>query len=120
MFSLGSTLGWMVAVVVRFGIQLHLARAVARRPAEAAAVVLQRWLRVRVWTAAGAALLVAAGVAGADGVGVTAAPMRCSRAVYACSGLIEFLHYFYRGLSRSDIESTLTLWQRGGDACLRR
>jgi hypothetical protein len=34
--------------------------------------------------------------------------------VYACSGLIEFLHYYYRGLSRSDVESSLTLWQRGG------
>ena len=34
--------------------------------------------------------------------------------VYACSGLVELLHYFYRGLSRSEIESSLTLWQRGG------
>src|SRR5258707_13470980 len=34
--------------------------------------------------------------------------------VYACGGLIELLHYFYRGLSRSDVESSLTLWQRGG------
>src|SRR5262249_60446962 len=33
--------------------------------------------------------------------------------VYACNGLVEFLHYFYRGLSRSDLESSLTLWQRG-------
>jgi O-antigen/teichoic acid export membrane protein len=31
---------------------------------------------------------------------------------YAGSGLIEFLHYFYRGVSRSDLESTLVLWQR--------
>jgi O-antigen/teichoic acid export membrane protein len=30
------------------------------------------------------------------------------------SGLIEFTHYFYRAISRSDIESTLTLWQRFG------
>jgi len=34
--------------------------------------------------------------------------------MYICSGLVEFLHYFYRGLSRSDVESSLTLWQRGG------
>ena len=32
--------------------------------------------------------------------------------VYIVSGLIEFLHYFYRGLGRSDVESSLTLWQR--------
>ena len=40
--------------------------------------------------------------------------------VYACSGLIELLHYFYRGLSRSDVESSLTLWQRGATLVLRR
>src|ERR1700730_17303909 len=34
--------------------------------------------------------------------------------MYICSGLVEVLHYFYRGLSRSDVESSLTLWQRGG------
>src|SRR5262249_3557461 len=34
-------------------------------------------------------------------------------AAYVVSGLIEFLHYFYRGLSRSDMESTLTLAWRG-------
>src|SRR5476649_2921127 len=51
-FSLGSTLGWIVAVVSDCGIQLHLARAVARRPAEASQL-LRGWLRVRLWTAAG-------------------------------------------------------------------
>ena len=42
------------------------------------------------------------------------APIAMLAVVYACSGLIELLHYFYRGLSRSDVESSLTLWQRGG------
>jgi O-antigen/teichoic acid export membrane protein len=37
---------------------------------------------------------------------------------YACNGLVEFLHYFYRGLSRSDVESSLTLSQRGGTLVL--
>src|SRR5207247_2648493 len=32
--------------------------------------------------------------------------------VYAVNGLIEFLHYFYRGLSRTDVESSITFWQR--------
>jgi O-antigen/teichoic acid export membrane protein len=32
--------------------------------------------------------------------------------VYVVSGLIEFLHYFYRGVGRSDLESSITLWQR--------
>jgi O-antigen/teichoic acid export membrane protein len=31
---------------------------------------------------------------------------------YVLSALIDFLHYFYRGVGRSDVESSLTLWQR--------
>src|SRR5471032_1884099 len=58
-FSLGSTLGWILAVATDFGIQLHLARAVSRVPADAP-TLLRAWLRVRVWTAAGAMVLVAA------------------------------------------------------------
>ena len=111
-FSLGSTLGWIVAVVSDCGIQLHLARAVARHPDDAARL-LGAWLRVRLWTAAGALAIVAIGLA-AGWRSSAAAPMAVLAAVYACSGLIELLHYFYRGLSRSDIESSLTLWQRGG------
>jgi O-antigen/teichoic acid export membrane protein len=111
-FSLGSTLGWMVAVASDCGIQLHLARAVARQPANAARL-LRGWLRVRVWTAAAAVAVVAIGVAFGWRT-AWAAPIAILAFVYACSGLIELLHYFYRGLSRSDVESSLTLWQRGG------
>jgi O-antigen/teichoic acid export membrane protein len=110
-FAIGSTSGWILAVATDFGIQLHLARAIARRPADAAPL-LHAWLRVRLWTTtAGLALA---------GVGLLTTGVRASFAVpiavfvlqYACSGLVEFLHYFYRGLSRSDLESSLTLWQR--------
>jgi O-antigen/teichoic acid export membrane protein len=110
-FSLGSTLGWIVAVVSDGGIQLHLARAVARCPAYAGRL-LNGWLRVRLWTAVLAVAIVTLGLAA--GWGEAAAPIAILAAVYACSGLVELLHYFYRGLSRSDVESTLTLWQRGG------
>jgi O-antigen/teichoic acid export membrane protein len=110
-FSLGSTLGWIVAVVSDCGIQLHLARAVARVPTEASQL-LRGWLRVRLWTAAGAVAIVAIGLA-AGWRTASAAPIAILAVVYACSGLIELLHYFYRGLSRSDVESSLTLWQRG-------
>ena len=111
-FSLGSTLGWLVAVGSDCGIQLHLARAVARRPADAPRL-LRGWLRVRMWTAAAAVAVVAIGaMAGWRTTG--AAPITILALVYACSSLIELLHYFYRGLSRSDLESSLTLWQRGG------
>ena len=110
-FAIGSTLGWMVAVVTDGGIQLHLARAVARRPEQAAAL-LREWLRVRVGTTAIAITGVGLGLAVWHGP--SAAPIAILVLVYACSGLVELLHYFYRGLSRSEIESSLTLWQRGG------
>jgi O-antigen/teichoic acid export membrane protein len=111
-FAFGSTLGWIVAVVSDCGIQLHLARAVARAPAEASRL-LQGWLRVRLWTTGAAVVIVAAGLA-AGGRAASAMPIAILALTYACSGLIELLHYFYRGLSRSDVESSITLWQRGG------
>jgi len=109
-FSLGSTLGWLLAVAADSGIQLHLARAVARAPGNARPL-LGGWLRVRLWTTAGTLLVAAIGVAALGSRG-DAAPILLLALVYACSGLIEFLHYFYRGLSRSDIESSLTICQR--------
>jgi O-antigen/teichoic acid export membrane protein len=110
-FSLGSTLGWIVAVTSDFGIQLHLARAVAQRPQDAAPL-LASWLRVRLWTAAAAMLVVATWLLAAGWSAAFSVPIAVLALVYACSGLIELLHYFYRGLSRSDLESSLTLWQR--------
>jgi O-antigen/teichoic acid export membrane protein len=107
-FSIASTLGWMLAVVADFGIQLHLARAVARNP-EDSTRLLGRWLIVRLWTAASAIVVVAATL---SAWGPTGLPLLLFVIVYACNGLVEFLHYFYRGLSRSDIESFLTIWHR--------
>jgi O-antigen/teichoic acid export membrane protein len=112
-FSLGTTFGWMAAVATDFGIQLHLSRAVARRPDEAARL-LRSWLRVRLWTSVIALAAVSAGVAVTGAGGSSALAILLFVLVYIVSGLIEFLHYFYRGLSRSDVESTLTLWQRFG------
>src|SRR5439155_15403069 len=90
---------------------LHLARAVARRPADAADL-LRAWLRVRAWTAAAAPVALAGGAVLTGWPAEYAVPIVLFAIVYACNGLIEFLHYFYRGLSRSDLESSLTLWQR--------
>lgn len=110
-FSLGTTLGWMAAVVTDFGIQLHLARAVAQQRAEAPRL-LRAWLRVRLWTSviALATLTTALVTIGADPS--SAFSILILVVVYIVSGLVEFLNYFYRGLSRSDVESTLTLWHR--------
>jgi len=110
-FSLGSTIGWIAAVGSDFGLQLHLARAVARRPGDAD-TLLRRWLRIRLGMAA-----VAGGVVATTLFALEAAqPLRSAillfALVYLVSGLVEFLHYFYRGLSRSDVESTLTLGHR--------
>ena len=51
-FSLGSTLGWMLAVAADWGMQMHLARAVARAP-DNGTRLLTAWLRVRVWSTGG-------------------------------------------------------------------
>ena len=112
-FALGSTLGWIMAVAADCGIQLHLARAVARAPADAASL-LGAWLRVRLGSSAAAILILVVGLAMWGWPATYAVPIGVLALVYTCSGLIEFLHYFYRGLSRSDVESSLTLWQRGG------
>jgi len=112
-FSLASTVGWMLAVATDFGIQLHVARAVARRPAHAGAI-LGDWLRLRIWTTTAAIALLAAGAVASRAAAAIAVPMVLFACVYGASGLVEFLHYFYRGLSRSDVESSLTIAQRAG------
>ena len=110
-FALASTLGWILALATDFGIQAHVARTVARAPADAAAV-LAAWLRPRVWasTAAVAAVMLASIAWHVEAS--FAIPMLLFALVYCGAGLIEFLHYFYRGLARTDIESSLTLWHR--------
>jgi O-antigen/teichoic acid export membrane protein len=112
-FSLGTTIGWMAAVATDFGLQLHLARAVARHP-ERAPHLLRTWLMVRVWLAAAAIVIVASVLAAFGRDRQASLAILLLVVVYIVSGLIEFLHYFYRGLSRTDLESTLTLWQRFG------
>jgi O-antigen/teichoic acid export membrane protein len=112
-FSLGSTLGWMAAVTADFGLQLHLAREVARRPSEAGRL-LRRWLTIRLWSGLVVFVGIVAGIAVLRPTGDRAAAVILLSATYLVAGLIEFLHYFYRGLSRSDLESTLTLILRLG------
>jgi O-antigen/teichoic acid export membrane protein len=110
-FSLATTLGWMMAVASDFGIQLHVARVVARDPGCAAAT-LARWLSVRWWTTAAGICAVMFGLIAVGAPAAVAVPMLLFAFVYGGSGLLEFLHYFYRGLSRSDVESSLILVQR--------
>lgn len=109
-FSLATTLGWMAAVVADFGLQLHLARAVAQRPHDAPQM-LRRWLRVRMTTAIAATGAVALGAA-ALLEPRTALAFVLVTAAYAITGMAEFVFHVFRGLDRSDLESTLTIVQR--------
>jgi O-antigen/teichoic acid export membrane protein len=110
-FALGTTIGWMLSVGADFGVQMHLARTVARTPG-AAAALLRRWARVRIVATAGLLLLLGGVLAAAPIDRAIAIPLALFAVAYAALGLVEFLNYFYRGLSRSDIESTTTLLLR--------
>jgi O-antigen/teichoic acid export membrane protein len=108
-FAIGTTIGWFVLVASDAGLQMHLARSVAREPGSAG-FFLRRWLRVRLVLTAAGLLAVAAALALFE---IRPAPaLFLFAAGYAAAGMVEFLHYFYRGLSRTDIESMLTIWQR--------
>ncbi len=110
LFALASTLGWLGSVAADFGLQLHLARAVAQAP-RAARVLLARWWPVRAATGS-VALAVAVLALPFAGAAVTWASVLFLVA-YAANGATEFLFYYFRGHERTDLESTLTLMQRG-------
>jgi O-antigen/teichoic acid export membrane protein len=110
-FGLGTTIGWMLAVATDFGVQMHLARAVAQAPGDARAL-LARWWRVRLLTATSGLGLLVVALAAFGARRALGVPVVLLALVYAVTSLVELINYFYRGLSRSDIESTLTLWQR--------
>lgn len=109
-FALATTTGWILSVVSDFGIQLHVARAVAQRPSRIAAIV-GATLRFRLGLAAAAWFtvmpLVLAYLSPAD-----AAAFLLIVLAQLVAALIEFLNYAYRGLSRSDLESSLNLGHR--------
>jgi O-antigen/teichoic acid export membrane protein len=110
-FSLSTTTGWIMSIAADFGIQFHMARAIARAP-ERSASILAYWLRVRLWTTGLAILVVAIGLVVVRATPAFVVPTLIFAVMYGGSGLIELLHYFYRGVSRSDVESSLVLWQR--------
>jgi O-antigen/teichoic acid export membrane protein len=108
-FSLASTLGWMLSVATDFGLQIHLARQVSRAPDRTGAILAPIFrLRLRLAASAiGLALLAFVALPISDAV-----PFVFIVSAYVFSSLVEFLNYAYRGLARSDIESTLNLAQR--------
>lgn len=111
LFSLATTTGWMVALAGDFGIQMHLARAVAQHP-ETAALQLRRWLPIRALTAALGVIGMAIGAAITVDSWAATIVLVLFTLLYVVNGLVEFLYYFYRGLGRTDLESALVLAQR--------
>jgi O-antigen/teichoic acid export membrane protein len=75
---------------------------------------LRAWLRVRLWTSAIALVAALGGLVFFRLDTAETLALLLLLVVYIVGGLIEFLHYFYRAMSRSDLESTLTLCQRFG------
>ncbi len=108
--ALASTLGWMLSVATDFGLQLHLAREVARAP-DHAGRALWPLLRIRMrLLIVGVVIAVVASFVWLPAK--SAAPFACVAVSYIINALVEFLNYAYRGLNRSDIESTLNFTQR--------
>jgi len=108
--ALASTLGWMLSVATDFGLQLHLAREVARAP-DHAGRALWPLLRIRMrMLIVGVVIAVVASFVWLPAK--SAAPFACVAVSYIINALVEFLNYAYRGLNRSDLESTLNFAQR--------
>jgi O-antigen/teichoic acid export membrane protein len=108
--ALASTLGWLLSVATDFGLQMHLAREVARAPEHAGRAL---WPLMRIRTRSllvGVALVIAASFAWLPAR--TAAPFACVAISYLLNSVVEFLNYAYRGLNRSDLESVLNFVQR--------
>jgi O-antigen/teichoic acid export membrane protein len=111
LFALASTVGWIAAVAADFGIQMHLARAVAQHP-DAAGHLLRRWLPVRTLTAILGVVAITAGAVVALPTWAAARVLVLLTLTYALNGLSEFIYYFFRAISRSDLESTFVVAQR--------
>lgn len=110
LFSLAYTAGWILSVAADFGLQLYLTREVARAPSQAAAI-FARLVPVRIALAVGL-LGAAAGVTLALESWRPWVPLLLILAVHFGNSLIDFFYGLFRGLSRSDLESTLHLFHR--------
>ena len=109
-FSLAWTAGWILSVGTDFGLQLLMSREVARYRGSSWEI-FRYFLRIRCWFAfAVLALVVLVCVTAQQPLNLMAFLMLVASQIGA--SLIEFLNYFYRGLSRSELESTVNLSHR--------
>jgi O-antigen/teichoic acid export membrane protein len=108
-FALALTAGWILAVAGDLGLQIYLAREVAWAPG-AARGLLRSLLKVRLaWTAL---LLVPAAAATLTLGGGSSGAVILILLTQAGISCLDFLNHFYRGLSRTEIESTVNLGHR--------
>jgi O-antigen/teichoic acid export membrane protein len=109
--TLGSTLGWLGAVASDAGMQMHLGRSVARQP-HALWPLLLRWLKARAATSGLVLGLVVAGLSALDVSPSQRQALLLLTCGYLVTGLMELVHYAFRGVARTDLESTISASQR--------
>ena len=110
LFSLAWATGWIVSIAGDFGLQIHLTRAVSRRP-DQSDQLFQRFLRLRL-TLCGVLFLGACSItlfSGRPQPGVAFLLVVLSQVF---GSLIDFHNHLYRGIRRSELESTLNLFAR--------
>ena len=111
-FAVATTVGWLSGVVTDAGLQMHVARSVASTSLAGARRALDRWLP---WRVCAAALALGAAIAW---VLVTSAQAHVGAAIVLlvaaglAGAITEFYGHLFRGLSRPDLESMLTLGSR--------
>ena len=108
LFALGSAIGWLAGVIGDAGLQLHVARTVAKSDVDSSGWIIRRWLTWRVTAACLALALAAAGVAIWTADSRAVVPLILLIAIWLCNAVTEFLNHLFRGLSRTDVESTVT------------
>jgi O-antigen/teichoic acid export membrane protein len=108
---LGSTLGWIGAVASDAGMQMHLGRSVAREPG-ALWPLLQRWLGARAISSGLVLAMVGLVLAAWHIPASHGTPLLLLTLGYLLTGLMELVHHAFRGVGRTDLESTISASQR--------
>ncbi len=111
-FSLAWACGWMVAIAADLGMQTFLTREVARDPGGTRGL-FESLLRVRL-TWAGLLFLLVGAAAWLSGWPSKTVPFLLVIASQLAASVLDFYNHLFRGLGRSDLDSTLNLAHRLG------
>jgi O-antigen/teichoic acid export membrane protein len=116
LLALAMTTGWLLGVASDAGLPLYLARAVATNAGQTAVVWRQVMrLRTQFGLAAFVVAVVVAWIFAAPGYRLAFALIASAQ---IAGSVLETLAHVYRGLGRTDIESTITIGQRLAAAAL--